>query len=502
MTSTQCVDSIFQSEASDLYDKTWGRQWPQHSNKIVKTDVVTTGHTLPINGGAALNENDESGSVDKDADYVYGDGADLAIPEELRYDVLIIRDEYVQLRKMMEEGNLRDKRAIVVVGQPGIGKTTFLLYLLLHRLERRLPTAVQLSPHFYNIFDEEGATARAINKCWALSDSNTDIVMPCAPFRNRAKFVIQATSPRPERWKEWLKQKMGRLVISALPKVLEIGAILKELQFDPSSTLCLVRKWGPSIRNIICITEDLLARASAVHICADPLSVNAMSGKGRKADSEGSNLVFLRPHREAGDLWQSVPFIPTKYLSDIFEEYRSRLSNDRSLQLFRAFSPHSYTRAPGGWVHETNMHARLSRGAPALRIFRDQDEKEMLPSSHLLPGTAAGIKTIGVRDSFYWFPCVSNFPGIDGVLGDTDGNIYTVQATIAEEHPTPVEGLQEVWRRLKVAVRTSRTWHFVLVADRRTVADTYVERFSEKLDGLTLGPAGARVPVHVWGCVL
>jgi hypothetical protein len=45
---------------------------------------------------------------------------------------------------------------------------------------------------------------------WTLSDSDADNKQPCHAFRNAANWkktwIIQATSPLYERWKEWQKQ--------------------------------------------------------------------------------------------------------------------------------------------------------------------------------------------------------------------------------------------------------------------------------------------------------
>jgi hypothetical protein len=113
-----------------------------------------------------------------------------------------------------------------------LGKSTFLFYLLLHRLGNRLPTAVQLNDEHYFIFDEQGATVHSLShrdsrlkKCWALTDSNDEVTQPCGAFKSFAERVILASSPKPERWKEWIKQKKGYCIISDLPSVPEIAAI-------------------------------------------------------------------------------------------------------------------------------------------------------------------------------------------------------------------------------------------------------------------------------------
>ena len=116
---------------------------------------------------------------------------------------------------------------------PYLGKTTFLYYVLLLRLELKLPTAVQLGTQEYFIFDESGAVVRPINvrdprlkKCWALTGSNIHVTQPCEIFMSMASLVVQTTSPKPERWKEWTKQMYGLWVVVDPPSVSEIAAIL------------------------------------------------------------------------------------------------------------------------------------------------------------------------------------------------------------------------------------------------------------------------------------
>ena len=121
----------------------------------------------------------------------------------------------------------------MLISIPYLGKSAFLFYLLLHRLERGLPTAVQLNAKGYFIFDEQGAMfylldthGLGLDACWALADSNEFVDQPCEPFITRAKFTIQMSSPKPERWKEWTKQRYGVCFIMDLPTVPEIAAIM------------------------------------------------------------------------------------------------------------------------------------------------------------------------------------------------------------------------------------------------------------------------------------
>ena len=122
---------------------------------------------------------------------------------------------------------------VVLIPIPYLGTTTFLYYVPLRRLELKLPTAVQLGTRRYFIFDKSGAVVHSIHvgdtrlkKCWALTDSNSDVTQPCEVFMSMASLVVQTTSPKPERWKEWTKQMYGLWVIVDPPSVSEIAAIL------------------------------------------------------------------------------------------------------------------------------------------------------------------------------------------------------------------------------------------------------------------------------------
>ena len=121
----------------------------------------------------------------------------------------------------------------MLISIPYLGKSAFLFYLLLRRLERRLPTAIQLGPNGYFIFNEGSAAFHSLNdqapalaECWALVDGNEKVNQPCGTLGDYAGQVILVSPPQPKRWKEWLKQKMGRYITTDLPTVPEIAAVV------------------------------------------------------------------------------------------------------------------------------------------------------------------------------------------------------------------------------------------------------------------------------------
>jgi hypothetical protein len=214
--------------------------------------------------------------------------------------------------------------------------------------------------------------------------------------------------------------------------------------------------------------------------------------------SEGSSVIFLRP--TPGNRDQDTHFIPTPHLWTLFEKQRTKLKNDEIRKMAFSLSSHSYTRAGAGWLHETSVHKRLSTEGAALTITRGPTEQHIQPSTHIIPGALASLKDVGSNDSFYWIPSMANFPGIDSILGDIDGNVYTIQATIADTHTSPVQGIKRVWEQFRPEIRTSRTWHFVIITNSQNAADKYVEVFSKQLRELTLGRG--HTPVQVWACAL
>ncbi|KZV66098.1 hypothetical protein PENSPDRAFT_755960 [Peniophora sp. CONT] len=447
----------------------------------------------------------------------------LEISSPLRADVVILK-EYETLLKALtgSTGPLSNEEAsVVVTGQPGIGKTTFLLFLLLHRLERKQATALQVNSDYYLIFDAEGVVAVPISplddgdrleksRCWALVDSNEDVMIPCRRLRKHALRVVQTTSPKIERRQDWGKQHGARLYIMDLPDAMEIGAIAKEHRFHTSSTtlpltLTYTNKWGPCTRTVLAILQEidqegdvdeveerlrLAAETAADKILNAPSLLKAFSLEidARSAgpvDGIGSGLLFVSPKRKRlpdGTVkllrGSSIPIIPTKHLFNIFVEQLGLLDRQTAFQFFRTFNSHSHLRASAGWMLEG------------------------LPTTRTVPGTLDSLGDVAktVDATFYWRPAATTFPGIDGVLGTADDGIYAVQAIIAHSHRSPVEGLEEIWPHIRKRVNARRLLHVVVIADEDAVARKLVAQFTKDLEGEKFRKK--RTQSVVWGCVL
>ncbi|VDC03233.1 unnamed protein product [Peniophora sp. CBMAI 1063] len=370
------IDAI-QADAHKLYSKAWGVQWPRQT----RTSLAP----LPSSSNSATDADSRLGQERTQKQETFEYSYDCltfltSLPETFLpspidsgtsdSDTLVIMHEYALLIDLITYGYICDVRATAITGQPGIGKSTFLLYLLLHRLSQRQPTALHLpsTPHHYIVFDDEGADVYALDEisdrlreCVALSDSAPSNALveehPCACFLSRAARIIQTAPPSTNSDTGWIKQLRGSVLVMALPSEREVGAVVKEKGYDPLASFAHTRKWGPCTRRVLDLlhssaasntqlenTERMLTRRAeraAVDICAslythpttgltDQERLDALVFYLKDKDKDNIHyfdLVCIRPARRIvqGNIkgwegWEVV--VPEGYLKGVFERER------------------------------------------------------------------------------------------------------------------------------------------------------------------------------------
>ncbi|RPD61808.1 hypothetical protein L226DRAFT_461543, partial [Lentinus tigrinus ALCF2SS1-7] len=350
---------------------------------------------------------------------------------------------------------------------------------------------------------------------WAMEDSSDAVFEPCRSFRKSAARLILASSPTPEKWRGWVTQTSGAIVVTELPRTLEIMAILYATKGATDQAYHLINKWGPCTRKIVAIMhkypvsrylEELqyegFARESATTICAHPAALRPLV----IPHSTGSSILFLSPYRPRDPVTGrvtasslSVPHIPTPAISNS-QKQRIQYTNNKSLELFNSLSIHAMTRRASAWNFEKRVHVYLCNNFPPLTLFSAQASSSTLqPSQQLLVSPANVLQRCRVYPIFYWLPSMDDFPGIDSVLADRV-NVYAVQAATADERRSPADGLRKMWAKFDRVVREESAWHVVFVADSEELARECADRYAGEMEGFTLG--GAEVRVKVWGCVL
>ncbi|KAF9516331.1 hypothetical protein BS47DRAFT_1340938 [Hydnum rufescens UP504] len=124
----------------------------------------------------------------------------------------VIRNEYVRMYERIMSLNASSE-GILVTGQPGIGKSHFLIYTLIRRLAERKITILKWRSKAY-IFRPDGPSSINLEnadaifgtvplRTWALLDTSQG---PLEPFLNRPIFCVLASSPDPDIYLPWLRQ--------------------------------------------------------------------------------------------------------------------------------------------------------------------------------------------------------------------------------------------------------------------------------------------------------
>ena len=218
--------------AENLYEKLWGQD--------LKANLGVVFH-----GGVTLNY------LSKE----YLDSLQLR-PLGYRGGVLLFRDEYsVAVKSFGIEGAMAGGyRGVIITGQPGIGiglanyrysankcflsgKSCFLYYLLLQQLSKKTSVALE-RPDCFFLFSDDGVTMHDKTKSyihlfpkitWALSYSNDKTEQPCEAFLDDSQedraWIVQATSPKKERWKQWRTQHSAEMFVMKYFSVEEIMAL-------------------------------------------------------------------------------------------------------------------------------------------------------------------------------------------------------------------------------------------------------------------------------------
>ncbi|KAI0050835.1 hypothetical protein FA95DRAFT_1593744 [Auriscalpium vulgare] len=145
---------------------------------------------------------------------------------------LLIRQEYDLMYQRAEDMYRRFPMCgVVVTGQPGVGKTASITYIVARHLSERRIIAVFLAGELF-LFTEEGvfthanpSLARAnydlntglpLKHCpWLLIDASSEKHKPPPDslVRSPKIFPLHLTSPDEDRYKGWLKQREGIILI-------------------------------------------------------------------------------------------------------------------------------------------------------------------------------------------------------------------------------------------------------------------------------------------------
>ncbi|PBK62927.1 hypothetical protein ARMSODRAFT_963774 [Armillaria solidipes] len=279
-------------------------------------------------------------------------------------------------------------RAFIVLGDPGIGKTLFLYYLLIMRLIDGQPTALQIdrTDHFH-VFDATGVyivshdfpLEEYVPKgTWALVDGNISIPgatnifsQPHSPF-----FVVHACSPRPSLI-EYAKKKARQTQYFILPFSWKEILLCRSLIRPPGvPTEIDISRWydtfGPSARdcynqtphsaiNHRCEISDLL---SYVNWVACLQNYRPQSPRSASLDESRSQDLFLLILPRYHNPFSPAKVVITDHILSLFRVHHKRQFQVELQNAFELMYTHPRSRALLSHMFEDEVKLLLQKRVP------------------------------------------------------------------------------------------------------------------------------------------
>ncbi|KAH0839357.1 hypothetical protein J3R83DRAFT_40 [Lanmaoa asiatica] len=399
--------------------------------------------------------------------------------------------EYRDILQTLQTNPLYKKGAYVI-GQPGIGKTYFLVYILIERLREHQPVAFEPfhGRSFYALFTDTVAFhsfdnpmplrhANHAGDAWALTDSNATVTIPAGVFQRTRTRIIQTTSPRAHRWKEWSKQ---------------YGAESSLLALNIDTMSAPATEWGGTSRKEVHTAALRAARSSSTLLP----SLEELDIK----ESGPSLIFFALPKKDdAGHINRRLPplaCVPTPTLVNALAKALQRQNLDTRVAFFQIMEAHPGTRRDGGNIYKKWLHPFFLGGRtikPHWHVESNSLPATIETTKTALPSTKGALRN--TQPPFYWIAPTVNFPGIDSVLV-TENEIFAIQVTIAFDHPSPQEGLDKPRDLLPQALKKLE-WRMLYVGPE----ETQITEVSQQWDGkLKIGTKTKRIPVPIGWCVV
>ncbi|KAL1703148.1 hypothetical protein EV121DRAFT_208523 [Schizophyllum commune] len=387
--------------------------------------------------------------------------------------------------------------AFALTGYPGIGKTMFLAFALLRCLERHWTVLLQTGAAEVLIFNSNGVYAlplpvdlRILKKglsrtTWCLVDSNTALESVPEHILNLDLFLIQATSPRSNRF-SWSKKRCTsyrRYIIDPMPLdevqsvfPLQRGAVRS--QTTDRIIQAYYDRYGPSTR-LACVAglEDIecwekvpaqrLTQA-LTDLTLPQLEKLAKHASLLRMDDEVSSAILLVRPGATRNVAQ-VDFVSTHVLLRCANRLSLSL-HDLLRHFYHLFASSPQAKAAAGNLLEALMHHLLpmsyswsvtergdSAGEPdgsakyrmvvyggstdTLRIEPD-DGSTPVPSNEVLTIHEYNSRESIKLEGKYYMPKARNGPTIDSfIYNPTTNTITAFQITAADQHSVNTEDL-------------------------------------------------------------
>ncbi|KAK2461336.1 hypothetical protein APHAL10511_006863 [Amanita phalloides] len=291
---------------------------------------------------------------------------------------LLIRAEYLRIYKWVEDmyavGKVYRPSAIVVTGQPGIGKSFWAYYVLRRRLGEKSVSLWCQASMFY-LFCSEGVlivpATFSFNKfsppVWTIIDSaqSPSGIPSTLTHFPPGVFPIYITSPQPDRWsgitQSWT---FHQVIMNPWTRVeIEYATNIVYLNQGLDDALQRYDSLGPTARFCFELSPDEVARHiserdNAINrISPDLLKQLFLSSSGLSLDNFSHKICLIRRKRGSalGDGRVTADLISVAVEQQVVQRLEV-FSNDQLLDMWTNFSKFGDARGMTGSIFEVFVH--------------------------------------------------------------------------------------------------------------------------------------------------
>ncbi|KAF8551146.1 hypothetical protein OG21DRAFT_1487211 [Imleria badia] len=372
-----------------------------------------------------------------------------------------------------------------IIGHPGIGKTFFLVYLIMHCLGQKQAVAFQLPsliPSVYAFFSKEGVSIQSLGDGRPMSDCPSfiwalcDAAVPCPIFMGHPDRIriIQTTAPKSSHYRSWSKQLDAEPFVMDVWSTEEIRKLAIMLNLDVECMTELATKWGGVPQTLLYVLTNPKKAENKIRSAAKKAirECDAMLVNAEPLNLPDNVFYFIRPENTPGGtdhMMLPCVSVPTQTLRSLLAEALKRETRAIKLDFFRALSRPEGTHQIARDIYKSWLHSFLSSQGMKMQcewLLTSGSTRESTRTQNL-QGTTAVISTTQDASAawtppFYWVPTTPNFPGIDSAL-ISKKEIVAIRVVITDRHRSPPEmGLVELSNLLPGNLK-SLSWKLLFV---------------------------------------
>ncbi|KAJ6448412.1 hypothetical protein C8R47DRAFT_1231047 [Mycena vitilis] len=412
---------------------------------------------------------------------------------------MLVREEYEFIANLVTEKFIqRVGQGCLLLGQTGIGKSTFGRYFLIHRILHGLPTYVRRRSGYYlftkrgfefiereNAFTKHLVTTKLhLKTAILLVDSNDKCDVP--EPRGSEFFTVLITSPATNRYKEFQKQTKISPIWMAPWSWEEIYCTGQAMYNRGHEELRdIFEKIGPTIRPAAEAGSGLLDSVWTRH---ERLVICALdrTGTSEERDNFPSAIFIVKPKEEDATRQEFIIDTVTKAMADRLLDWLEETMEMEAQAFDHLFSAHSATSSSRGSLFEAR-YLRLaqkkmkSSGLEYTPRFLPPKSEPNKPSSEPQPfritfGTHTTVYVdevsafdLGSADpSFIFIPAQTNQPTWDFV-GRTGDRLVIGQASSrsSNKHKLIIAGLDDLTLLTKDhSLADHRLWKIIFIVPK------------------------------------